>query len=142
MHIGGLMLQRLRSLVGLIVWVTFTANSLVPGLMHRCDADRPAAARAMADCDHGDATVSVAMGPMAEQMAHHPTPSGTPSQRGDCHCIGRSCCSGALALPANSVAVAAVVHAVIVAAPTAFITAPASRPSHLLPFAQAPPLLA
>lgn len=134
------MLQRLRSLVGLIVWVTFTANSLVPGLMHRCDADRPAAERAMADCDHSAMAGMHAMGsPMAEHAAHDQVPSGTPSQRGDCHCIGHSCCSGAVALPGSLVAVAAVVHAVAVAAPTAFITAPASRPSHLLPFAQGPP---
>ena len=134
------MLQRLRSLVGLIVWVTFTANSLVPGLMHRCDADRPAAERAMADCDHGAMPGMHVMGsPVADLPAHHTTPSGTPSQQGDCHCIGHSCCSGAVALPGKSVAVAVVVHAVTVTAPIGFITAPASRPSHLLPFAQGPP---
>jgi hypothetical protein len=132
------MLQRLRSLLGLIVWVTFAANSFVPGLMHRCDADR-----AVADCDHADAAGAVAMGShLAEHAAHHGGPSGAPSQRGDCHCIGHSCCSSALALPGASVAMAAVVHAVIVAAPSAFISAPPTRPSHLLPFAQGPPLLA
>jgi hypothetical protein len=47
-----------------------------------------------------------------------------------------------MALPGASVAMAAVVHAVSVAAPSVFITAPPTRPSHLLPFAQAPPLLA
>jgi hypothetical protein len=126
-----------RTVLGVAAWIAFAANSFVPGLLHRCDAMQPAVGGAMAECAH----MHGAGGSAARPMAHHPE-RPAPCPTGDCHCIGHSCCSLGVALPAGSLALTAPAGTAVPAPPTARPTAPILRPSHLLPFAQAPPLQA
>ncbi|HWA59705.1 MAG TPA: hypothetical protein VG692_20790, partial [Gemmatimonadales bacterium] len=64
------------------------------------------------------------------------------SPPGDCHCIGHSCCSAAMALPAAPFVLRTSAVTVTVTRATLPASQPIHRPAHLLPFAQAPPVLA
>jgi hypothetical protein len=122
---------RLNRLIGLLLAVTFSANALAPGLLHGCGDDWRAELR------------SSAHAPMAgmhhEGMDHRGKP-GRPGHSHGCQCVGHSCCFTAAALPCT-VRLPAVAPVEVVTTQGVFIRrAPVTRPEHLLPLAQAPPL--
>ena len=132
----------IQRLSGLVLAVTFTANSVAPGLMHGCGGDQQQPAGAtmhgsmpMDGMDMGvpgDASGSTD----ADHQHHNSHRSGT------CDCVGHACCMSVPVVPTRPVlpAVRIVVRDVVIAvvAPAA----PVARLKHLLPLAQAPPSLA
>jgi hypothetical protein len=143
------MRARLRSLLGLLGWTAFTTNSVAPGLLHRCDAAEMVASAASGAGSHDMAGMAGMEGmhdmagmPAHEHAGHDAPAPGRPSLPGDCYCIGHSCCSAAMALPATPFVLRAAAITVTVVRATLPASQPVHRPAHLLPFAQAPPILA
>lgn len=124
-------------LLSLLLAVTFTANTLVPGHMHGCGAGE-----AMSMPAASGAAMHHAMA-MPSHDAAAPTPAshqhGAPGSQGDCHCVGHACCASGAVVP--TVPTFAILWSVLVprSIETVAGSTPVARPEHLLPLSHAPP---
>jgi hypothetical protein len=120
----------LKRLLALTILVAFGANALAPGLLHGCQ-----------DSWRHDSAMSSMAG------MHHGEPAGEKHQQGSrhqghshgCQCVGHSCCYTMAALSSAVVFPTPLLLRLRAGATPRYSSARITRPSHLLPPAQAPP---
>jgi len=85
----GLMFRRARPVLSLLLSLTFGATSAAPDLFHACHAGTEMAARMLGR--------SAELTP-SEYCGHAPPTHRHGDSSHQCHCLGHSCCTTALAL--------------------------------------------
>jgi hypothetical protein len=121
----------LKRLLALTILVAFGANTLAPGLLHGCQDSwgHDEAMAPMAGMHHAEPA----------RREHHHQGSQSQGHSHGCQCVGHSCCYTMAAISSAVVFPTPLLLPLRAGATPRYSSARITRPSHLLPPAQAPP---